>query len=321
MKIVPLPVKPGAHMESQSGLQRGNPQIFCRYEEAEDRARKLAFVVVHPTSNFHDHYLIEPLAARRAGVLAVNTRYVGNDSMLIMERAVQDLGAGFRFLRAQEYERIVLIGNSGGGSLAALYQQQAEKLTISTTPDGRSFAYAADDLPAADAVALVAAHLGRAAQLLAKIDPSVIHDEEPDQIDPNLDMFAPANGPPHDENWLKAYRLAQAARLDRITTRVLSRLAQLECRLSPDMADEAFIIHRTQADPRNLDIRLDANDRKQGTLGGEAVAYNRAANGLARYCTLRSYLSQWSPRHTRAHGPQCLADCRVPVLVADFAAD
>ena len=158
MNIVALTVKLGTYMESQSGLQRGNPKIYCRYERAHNGAKDLAFVVVHPTSNFHNHYLIEPLTRLGASVLAVNTRYVGNDSMLIMEMAMQDLGAGFKFLREQEYRRIALIGNSGGDSLAALYQQQAEKLTIKTTPDGQPFHLEAEDLPPADAIALVAAH-------------------------------------------------------------------------------------------------------------------------------------------------------------------
>lgn len=241
--------------------------------------------------------------------------------MLIMERVIQDVGVGITFLRSQGYRRVILIGNSGGGSLAALYQQQATRLRIRTTPDGQPFELETSDVPPADGIALVAAHLGRAEQLLTKIDPSVLDEANAPKIDASLDMFDPRIGPPYNAEWLTLYRDAQSRRLKRIADWVADRLNQLEQMLPLEVADEAFVVHRTQADPRNLDLTIDANDRKRGTLGGEARAYNLAANGLARYCSLRSFLSQWSPWHTRAHGPRCLADVTAPKLIIDHTAD
>ena len=58
-----------------------------------------------------------------------------------------------------------------------------------------------------------------------------------------------------------------------------------------------------------------------GTIQGDPAHTNAAANGLARICTLRSFLSQWSPSYTRANGPACLSQTRVPVLVVDHTAD
>lgn len=306
-------------MESQSGLQRSRPLVYGRYVAGRDR--NLAFIVFHPTSNFHGHYLIEPLAALGAGVLALNTRYVGNDSMLIMERAIQDVGSGMRFLREEGYRRIVMLGNSGGGSLAAFYQEQATKISVFSTPDGRPILFDSEQFPKADALALVAAHPGRAAQLLAKIDPSVSDESEHASTDPALDMFNSENGPQYTEAWLEQYGNAQQARMTRIEDWVEDRLRQLELQRPPETADDAFIIRRTQADPRTLDLALDSNDRVVGTLGGEARLYNEAANGLGRFCTLRSFLSQWSPRNTRADGPRCLAGTDVPVLIVNYTAD
>jgi hypothetical protein len=45
------------------------------------------------------HYLLEPLQRRGLAIMGLNTRYVANDSTLIMERAIQDLGAGIGYLR------------------------------------------------------------------------------------------------------------------------------------------------------------------------------------------------------------------------------
>lgn len=319
-KTVALSVKPGGFMESQSGIQRRNPKIFCRLAGSGDVARE-AFVLVHPTSNFHNHYLVEPLSRRGATVLLVNTRYVANDTMLLMERALQDLGAAMAYLRECGYRSVTLIGNSGGGSLAALYQAQAEALTIRDTPDGRLIDLQPGDLPPADRLALVCAHPGRAEQLLAKIDPAARDLDDPWRQDAALDMFDPSNGPSYAADWLARYREAQAERLRRIEDWAVSRLAELDRTRSPEAADEAFVIQRTQADPRLLDLSLDRNDRKAGTLQGDARQANFAANGLARFCTLRSFLSQWSPRFSRAHGPRCLADTRVPVLVVNHTAD
>ena len=82
------------------------------------------------------HYLIGPLAERGICCMGLNSRYMGNDTVLLMERAIQDLGAGVQFLRAAGYEKVVLIGNSGGAALASFYQAQAEKLTAHHFPDG-----------------------------------------------------------------------------------------------------------------------------------------------------------------------------------------
>lgn len=318
--FVEVPVKPGGFMESQSGIQRRNPKIFCRLV-APDAGADTAFVLIHPTSNFHSHYLIAPLVARGHAVFLVNTRYVANDTMLLMERAIQDLGAGIRWLRGRGYRRVVLVGNSGGGALAAMYQQQAERLTITYMPDGLPIDLRPEDFAPADALALNCAHPGRAEQLLTKIDPSVLDERNPDLRDPTLDMYAPSNVPPYGAAWVERYRTAQQARLARITAWVCARLRQLEAVLPIEVADEPFLIHRTQADPRLLDLTLDANDRRPGTIQGQASHTNAAANGLARICTLRSFLSQWSPQHSRAHGPDCLAQTTVPVLIVNHTAD
>lgn len=319
-KFIEIPVKPGGFMESQSGIQRRNPKIFCRLVSAVEKPDTV-YVLSHPTSNFHSHYLIEPLIARGAAVLLVNTRYMANDTMLLMERAIQDLGAGIKYLREIGFQKIILIGNSGGGSLAALYQEQAEKLTIRTTPDGQPFPIDPDDLPPADAIALVCAHPGRAEQLRSKIDPAVLDERYPDLRIAELDMYAPENRAPYATDWILRYRQAQSERLNRITQWVVARLKQLEASLPIEVADEPFVIHRTQADPRLLDLSLDANDRKRGSIQGQAEWANNAANGLARFCTLRSFLSQWSPAHTRANGPKCLANTTVPVLAVNHTAD
>jgi hypothetical protein len=307
-------------MESQSGIQSNDPRIYGRIED-EGCSKNVAYVVVHPTNNFMNHYLLGPLRQRGRAILAINTRYLANDTMLLMERAIQDLGAAVRYLRDRDYRKIVLIGNSGGGALAAFYQQQAECLTLKDTPDGRPFSITQEDLPAADAVALLCAHPGRSYTLTDWIDPSVKDEHDLDATDPSLDMYNTANGPPYDADWLQRYRAAQLARNECITDHALARLRTLEESTENAASDEAFIVHRTMADPRFLDVSLDRNDRVPGTVWGDPRTVNYAPNNIARFCTLRSFLSQWSWRCSRAKGPECLRETSVPVLNVDYTAD
>jgi pimeloyl-ACP methyl ester carboxylesterase len=319
--LVTLQVRPGSGYDSQSGLQLAAPKIFGRLA-AGGCDRRLAFVVIHPTSNFMAHYLVEPLQRRGGAVLALNTRYVANDTTLLLERAIQDLGAGIRFLRAQGYERIALIGNSGGGALAALYQEQAERPSIVSTPDGRPFELRREDVPPVDGLAMLAAHPGRAHVLTDWIDPAVRDERDMTATVAELDMFDPANGPPYGAAWLARYRAAQIARNERLTDWVLEQLGELEARNDPELvADAPFIVYRTMADPRFVDLTIDPSDRKAGTTRGSARAANYGPNNIARFCTLRSFLSQWSRRLTRGDGPACLARTSVPVLTVGYTAD
>ena len=124
LRLAAIDVKPGAALESQSGLQMLRPRIWGAWREPAARGR-VAAIVMHPASNFMGHYLIAPLAARGVACMGLNSRYAGNDTLLLMERVIQDLGAGVAFLRAHGFAKVLLVGNSGGAALAAFYQAQA----------------------------------------------------------------------------------------------------------------------------------------------------------------------------------------------------
>jgi pimeloyl-ACP methyl ester carboxylesterase len=273
-RLAVIDVRPGAAMESQSGLQMLRPRIYGAYEEAARsglgaRAHRTGAIVMHPTSNFMGHYLIAPLAARGIACLGLNSRFAGNDTVLLMERVLQDLGAGVKFMReALGCDRVVLVGNSGGAALAAYYQAEAEHFSAETLVDGDPSGLVGADLPRVDGIALCAAHEGRAHLLLRWIDPSVVDEHDALAADPALDMYDPAHwthgphAPPrYDVAFLARFAAAQRARRDRIEVRVRARLAEL--RATPGAPrDEAFVVHRTHADPRCLDLTLDPNDRR-----------------------------------------------------------
>ncbi len=313
---VALPIRVGAAFESQSGLQLNDPRIYGVAVLPPDA--RTAVMLMHPASTLMNHYLIDPLADRGIAVLALNSRYCGGDSALIMENVIQDVGAGVRFLREQGMATVGLIGNSGGAALMAFYQAQAERLTITETPAGDPVDIRPDDLPPADGIALLAGHPGRGRLMLGYLDAAVTDEADPLASDPSLDIFNPANGPPFSAEFVARVRAAQRRRSDAITACARQRLALIR---GLGRHDEAFVVHRTYADPRFLDLALDPSDRKAGgNRGGSAREANLSANNLCRFTTLTSWLSQWS-LESNADGPASLAATSVPVLQLEYTAD
>lgn len=320
-QLLRIDVKPAGPHESQSGLQMLRPRIYGALVEPEgvDRGRAVAAIVIHPASNFHGHYLIEPLAARGVACMGLNTRYVNNDATLLMERVIQDLGAGVRRLRELGYCKVMLIGNSGGAALVSFYQAQAEHLTVTHLADGAPIALHPDDLPPADGIALAAAHAGRTTLLREWIDPAVIDEHDPLATDPELDLYAPGRSLPLDAGFLTRFRAAQKARFDRIEAWVTERLERLRAAGGP-LLDQPFVLHRTHAEPRCIDLSIDPNERKPGSVWGDPRAVNLAANSMGRFNTLTGFMSQWSSR-SQADGPSNLAKTSVPVLHLTYCAD
>jgi dienelactone hydrolase len=288
------------------------------------RASGTLVVFMHPSSTLQ--LLPVPRAMARSGahVMCAASRYAKNDTALIMEKVVLDLGAFIRHAKeVLGYRRIVLAGWSGGGSLALFYQSQAERPTITCTPAGDSVDIPGARLIPADAVIFQAAHLSRAHLLLDCIDPSVQDELNPDDRIADLDIYAPGNPnqPPYTSAFIARYRGAQLARISRITAAVKETLAELRRRDTGEV-ERGFVVHRTLADPRFLDPSLDPNDRRpRWCYLGNPETVNTGPVGLARFCTLRSWLSQWSIDDSRADGLACAATVRAPLLVIENSAD
>jgi len=317
-ELISIAVRPGKAMETQSGINNLAPTIYGAFARAKDK--QCAAIVMHPASNFMGHYLLEPLAAAGVSTLGLNSRYIGNDSQLIMEQLIQDLGAGVRYLKAEGYEKIILIGNSGGAALSSFYQAQAENLTLTETPAGDPVSIDPDDLPATDGIVLSVAHPGRAQLFAEWLDPSITDEQDPFSCDPELDMFNPENGPPFQPDWLEKYRAAQLDRNNRLEGWAKDKLAHVRG-LPHGVTDMAFVIYRTAADPRHLDPAIDPNDRPPGeTIWGDPRKLNYGANNIGRYTTLTSYLSQWAPC-SNADGPANLAKTNCPLMALEHTAD
>lgn len=267
-----------------------------------------------------------PAALARDGihVIYANTRYRGNDSALIMEKCALDLGAAIRDAKQRlGYERVILGGWSGGGALSLFYQAEAQDPRVTHTPAGDPVDLVAAGLIPADGIALLAAHLSRNRTLTEWMDSSIIDEARPFERDPSLNLYDPANPdqPPYSAAFVERYRAAQIARNRRITAWVKQELAAIHASAHPQ-DERGFTTHGTMADPRFLDPTLEPSDRKPNwCMLGDPRQANDGPTGLARFSTLRSWLSQWSYDDSNADGLTCAARVAVPMLVIEHSAD
>ena len=288
----------------------------------EGRWTKTLLVYMHPASTLQLLPMPRAMAEHGMHVLCAGSRYARNDTPLIMEKVVLDLGAYVRHAKeVWGYEKVVIVGWPGGGSLSLLYQAEAEQPTITDTPAGDPVDLKGAKLIPGDAVIFQAAHLSRAVMLADWIDPSVRSEDDPDDRDPELDLYHPRNRPPYSKEFLARFRAAQLARIRRRTAWVKETLARLRKEGGKEM-ERGFVTHRTLAEPRFLDGAIDPNDRTVGSCYlGDPETVNSGPIGMARFSTLRAWLSQWSIDDTNAHGDRCAARVSVPLLAIENTAD
>lgn len=277
---------------------------------------KTAFIATHYNVDFSEHYLAPLLAAKGYGFLGWNTKFRGNEAFFRLDHALCEIAVGVRWLRERGVERVVLLGNSGGGSLMAAYQSQSQGVTLRPVA-GERFPEALSQLPSADYYLSLNAHGGRPEVLTAWSDPSVIDERDPFAKDPNLDLFAQTL--PLSPEFVARYRAAQRARNYRITAWARARLAAL---ITDGFRDEAFLFHRAWADPRMWDATLDPSERPaQACYAGDPSRANYSPYGVGLTCTLRSWLSMWSLEASDCQGAPHLARLTVPALVLQSDAD
>jgi hypothetical protein len=307
---------------------------------------------MHPQADMSRHYATPGLLAAGYAVFGQNSRWLNNDALCIHEALLLDVAAGMRFLRARNFEHIVLIGNSGGGSLYSFYIAQASTAPpgrLRETPAGDPLDLNALELPNVDGFIMLAAHLGEGRVLMQMIDPSVVDESDPLSCDPSLDPFDPANGyrhPPessrYSSEFVARYRQSQRARIARLDAAARLHLAQRsEARQVLRAADFGarpwaeraraqrasvahphMVVFRTEADLRAFDLALDPSARDAGSLFSyRPDLTNYMEFGFARISTPRAWLSTWSGLASNAavevNGPRVT----VPSLVLSYTGD
>lgn len=279
---------------------------------------KVAVVATHYNVDFAEHYAAPHFAARGYGFLGWNTRYRGAEDQFLLEHALIDIGVGMKWLRESAgVETVVVLGNSGGGSLMGAYQAEAIAPTLHDTLKGEGRA-ALETLPRGDLYISLNAHQGRPEVLTDWLDASVVDESDPVATDEALNPFNPENGPPYSADFIARYRAAQRARNQRITDWAKAELKRLN---DAGVPDRIFPLFRVWGDLRCMDGAIDPSERVTPLCyrGHPAVANKTPSIGRAN--TLKTWLSMWSLETSKCQGKPHLAKFDLPALVVQGMAD
>lgn len=326
-------------------------QHRATYWAPQHHSAKVAVVCIHPRVDFTHHYTFPRLVDAGIACLGANTRTPNNDTDLVHEEILHDVGSCIRVLREKKgIEHVILLGNSGGGSLSAFYQAQASlprSERLATAPCGARTHLQGVDMPLADALALVSAHRGQGRVLADCIDPSVSDEQDPLGVDSSLDMYDAGNGFREAPTWseyapefVARYRAAQRERVRRLDARareLIARAAEAERDLiaRPDVdfrmrqrleraahVEHVMVVHRTMANLNYVAQHLDPSPRDYGSLLSDRPdLMNYRFFGFARTCTPRAWLSTWSGESSNADLCRNLAGVHVPTLVVHAGRD
>jgi pimeloyl-ACP methyl ester carboxylesterase len=316
-------------------------------------APRTVVIVAHPRADMAQHYSIPYWVEAGFAALALNTRYQNNDSTMLHENLLLDVAAAIRYLRDEAgFTQILMLGNSGGGSLFAYYDAEARKPTgerVAAPPGGGPPDLNQFELPPADGFIILAAHPGQGKILTGMLDPAVVDEADPFATDPDLDMYDARNGfamPPavsrYAPDWLAHYRAAQSARVARLDaiarrhieesrgSRNVARAADF-AQAAPElrnfmqrrmMAPRVMIVYRTLANPNYYDLTLEPSERVLGSIfAARPDLFNYHAVGLSRVVTPEAWLSTWSGNSSLANLARNLPRVTIPTLLVGGMAD
>lgn len=305
---------------------------------------RTAVMIMHPRELLVTHYLVPYLLDAGCACWVQGGRAVGTDLRLEHETAIIDVAAGVVHLRELGFERIVMLGNSGGAALFAFYNDQAlnePSARIDRSPGGRPTKLDRVQMPDVDGFIFVAPHPGQGILLMNAIDPSVTDEQDPTSADPSLYPFSAENGfreadqggGSYSSAFLDRYKAAQRARVARIDAfahegirrRMAARKA-LDGAQGPEALKAyltgIFNVWRTDADLRCFDLSLEPSDRRWGSVwGSNPLVSNVGSVGFARVCTPESWLSTWSGLSSNASFAQRGGSIQQPTLTIFYTGD
>jgi pimeloyl-ACP methyl ester carboxylesterase len=313
---------------------------------------RTVIVFNHPRADFSSHYLVPAMLSGGYAAYGGQTRYLGNDINCEHECLIADLAAQIRYLRAEGFEKVILLGNSGGGPLSTFYQSQAMTQPphrLTDTAAGDPYDLNTLDLPPADGLILVAAAISEGWLELENLDPSVVDETDPLSCDPALDMFNPANGyckPPQTSRYtpefLARYRAAQrvrCARIDAMARQDIARKRMYRAKqrdagfASLTLEEQNYVsrmataartltIYRTMANPAITDLSISPSKRKiLGLMTPDPLSANWSTPGFVGVMTAEGWLSTWSGLSTRVCMLEDIKKVKQPLLVVNFEED
>lgn len=312
---------------------------------------KTVIVTMHPNDDRQRHYMLRPAAERGFAGFGMKSRWWGQHG--VHEELLLDIAAAVRYLKKERgFEHVVFTGQSGGGSLFAFYQNQAEKSPphrYKETPAGEPPDLNQYEMIPADGIVILNANEGEGLHLTHHLDPSIIDESDPFSVDPSLDMYDPANGfrlPPESSvytpEFRKRFRDAQWARAERLTEQARGYLRErefyrtlmkqpgfdklpLDERLTIERRAvhlPIMVLYRSEADLDYTDQVTRKSDRAYGSNRTERPdVFNLGPSARTRTILPHVFLSTMSGPASRARLHENVKGISVPTLVLIGTAD
>jgi hypothetical protein len=195
-----------------------------------------------------------------------------------LDEKLLDVKAASDFLRQiPGVRKVITLGHSGGATLMSAYQNAAENgVQAFQVPEKLIKCSDLGELPPADGVMLLDSNYGNGVMTLLSLDPSVTSEDSGKNLDPELDLFDPANGynpkgSTYSDEFIRKYQKAQGERNNRLIAAALERLHAIESGKGKYADDEPFIVPAGTQNAFNnklfpQDIRLLSRTRKAWPL-------------------------------------------------------
>jgi hypothetical protein len=222
---------------------------------------EIGLLVMHPDNDYLQFAACTELSKRGYRVLCANSTASksGTENDLSTDRVLLEAKLGVAWLRKYSgIRKVVLLGNSGGGVLLSSYQLIAEgglkacqgPEKILKCPDTLA------GLPAADGLMIVNSNYGSAMMSLLSLDPAIMDEGSGMKVDPQLDVWNPANGfdarnPKYTPEFTQRFQAAVAKRETRLIQMARDRLQKIDAGQGRFADDEPFVVPGAATNPPN----------------------------------------------------------------------
>jgi hypothetical protein len=267
------PVKSSFARLEREGTFHGVQSVLHEPVEPDEKSQ-IAVILMHSDGDS----LAPPgsIELAKRGYRALGAAVSNRDNPL--DEKLLDVKAAIKYLRQYPgVRRVITLGHSGGATLMSAYQNAAENgVQAFQGPEKLIKCSDLGELPPADGVMLLDSNYGNGAMTLLSLDPAVTCEDNGIILDPELDLFDPANGyspngSTYSDEFIRKYQRAQGERNNRLIDAALERLHAIESGRGKYADDEPLIVPGGAQNAFNnklfpQDIRLLSRTRKAWPL-------------------------------------------------------
>jgi hypothetical protein len=298
------------------------------YEPVEPNEKsQIAVILIHPGNNSLERPGSIALAER--GYRALSASVIDPNGPL--DQKLLDVKVTVEYLRQYPgVEKVILLGHSGGATLMSAYQKIAEHgVQALQGPEKLIKCSDLGKFPPADGIMHLDSNYGNGIMTLFSLDPAVMDEDNGKKLNPEFDLFDPANGynpngSTYSKEFIRKYQQAQGERNNRLINAAVERLKAIESGKGKFIDDEPFIVPAGTLNGYNnkllpQDTRLLSRTQKawplvhaDGSITNQIIPCVRRAKNKQSFSnsyrlgaiksTVRVYLNSFAVRTTEDYG-------------------